>query len=57
MPLAFDRIRRYAPAVFFVGGFIWDAVTLGRSIKPSDLFILLGYLTGAAVIRVASAAR
>ncbi len=47
------RVRRYFPVVAFVGGFVWDAVTLGRSIKPSDLFILLGYLTGAAVILTA----
>lgn len=51
MPL--DRIRRYAPAVFFIGGFLWDAITLGRSIKPVDLFLLLGYLAGAAAILVA----
>lgn len=53
MPVPFDRIRRYAPAVFFIGGFVWDALTLGRTIKPSDLFILLGYLIGAAAILVA----
>jgi len=49
----FDRIRRYAPAVFFIGGFLWDALTLGVTIKPTDLFILLGYLIGAAAILVA----
>jgi Protein of unknown function (DUF2914) len=38
---------------FFLGGFIWDALTLGRTIKPADLFILLGYLVGAATILVA----
>jgi hypothetical protein len=50
---SFDRIRHYAPALFFLGGFVWDAVTLGRTIKPVDLFILLGYLIGAAAILVA----
>lgn len=49
----FQRARRYAPAIAFFGGFAWDAVTLGRSIKSSDLFILLGYLAGAAAILVA----
>lgn len=44
--------RKYAPALFFIGGFVWDAVTLGRSIKPVDLFILAAYLIGAAVIVV-----
>lgn len=53
MPLPLERIRRYAPAVFFIGGFAWDALTLGVSIKPTDLFILLGYLIGAALILVA----
>src|SRR5215212_9340607 len=43
----FDRVRRYAPAVFFLGGFAWDALTLGRTIKTIDLFILLAYLIGA----------
>lgn len=43
-------VRRWFPAVAFLGGFVWDALTLGRTIKPSDLFILLGYLAGAAVI-------
>jgi len=50
---SFGRLRRYAPAVFFLSGFLWDAVTLGRVIKPTDLFILSGYLLGAAVIVVA----
>ena len=47
------RVRPWVPAVFFFGGFAWDALTLGRAIKPSDLFILLAYLTGAAAILVA----
>ncbi|HEX6161283.1 MAG TPA: DUF2914 domain-containing protein [Thermoanaerobaculia bacterium] len=50
LPSAF---RGYAPAIAFFGGFAWDAVTLGRSIKSTDLFILLGYLAGAAAILVA----
>jgi hypothetical protein len=49
----FRRVRPWVPAVFFIGGFAWDALTLGRSIKPTDLFILLGYLSGAVVILVA----
>lgn len=48
-----QRIRPWAPAAFFIGGFAWDALTLGRAIKPIDLWILLGYLTGATVILVA----
>jgi hypothetical protein len=41
------------PAVFFVGGFVWDALTLGQSIKSIDLWILLGYLVGAGTILLA----
>ena len=47
-----ESLRKYAPALFFIGGFAWDAVTLGHSIKPIDLFLLAGYLGGAAVILV-----
>ncbi|HEY0143361.1 MAG TPA: DUF2914 domain-containing protein [Thermoanaerobaculia bacterium] len=50
---SFTRAKRYAPAIAFFGGFAWDALTLGQSIKSTDLFILLGYLAGAAAILVA----
>ncbi len=53
MPRLPATVRRYAPVAAFIGGFVWDALTLGRTIKPSDLFILLGYLAGAAAILVA----
>ena len=49
----YTRVRPWVPAVFFVGGFVWDALTLGRTIKSLDLFLLLAYLTGAAVILLA----
>jgi hypothetical protein len=49
----YQRVRPWVPAVFFVGGFLWDALTLGQRIKSVDLFILLGYLAGAAAILVA----
>lgn len=49
--LRIDRIAFRAKAAFpvaaFVGGFLWDAVTLGDSIASLDLFILLGYLLAA----------
>ena len=47
-----SSFRKYAPVLFFIGGFAWDALTLGRSIKPVDLFILAAYLAGAAAILV-----
>jgi hypothetical protein len=49
----YERVRPWVPAVSFVGGFVWDALTLGKSIKSVDLFILLAYLIGAAAILVA----
>jgi hypothetical protein len=48
----FQKVSKYAPVLFFIGGFAWDALTLGRSIKPVDLFILAAYLAGAAAILV-----
>lgn len=49
----YERVRPWVPAVFFIAGFAWDALTLGRTIKSIDLFILLAYLAGAAAILVA----
>lgn len=40
------------PAAAFLGGFVWDALTLGRAIRPVDLLILCGYFLGAATILV-----
>ena len=51
--VTYERVRPWVPAVFFAGGFVWDALTLGRTIKSIDLWILLGYLAGAAMILVA----
>lgn len=42
------RFKRAFPAIAFFGGFLWDAVTLGTRITSLDLFLLLGYLVGAA---------
>ena len=46
------RAKAAFPAVAFFGGFIWDAMTLGRSIQTLDLWILLGYLLAAAGLLV-----
>lgn len=48
LPAWSGRIRTAFPAMAFFGGFLWDAFTLGRSITSLDLFLLLGYLAGAA---------
>lgn len=42
-------IWRFYPLAAFVGGFIFDAVTLGQRVKASDFWVLSGYLLGAAV--------
>jgi len=44
------QLRAYFPAIAFFGGFLWDTLTIGRSVTPSDLWILAGYLAGAAGI-------
>ena len=46
------RTKAAFPAIAFFGGFLWDAVTLGQSIKSLDLFILLGYMATAGGILV-----
>lgn len=48
----FLRAKAVFPAVAFFGGFLWDAVTLGRSIQTLDLFILLGYQVAAGAILI-----
>ncbi|MCX5865666.1 MAG: DUF2914 domain-containing protein [Deltaproteobacteria bacterium] len=42
------HLRAYFPALAFLGGFLWEVFTIGRSVEPLDLWILLGYLVGAA---------
>ncbi len=48
----FNRAKAAFPALAFFGGFLWDAITLGRSIQALDLFILLGYLLAAGGILI-----
>ncbi len=45
-------VRRFLPAAAFFGGFLWDALTLGRSITALDLWLLLGYYLAAAVCMI-----
>lgn len=44
------HLRQALPALAFFGGFLWDALTLGRAVGPLDLAILAGYLAAAAGI-------
>ena len=46
----FGKLRDYLPAVFFLAGFIWDALTIGKRVAATDLIIFAGYLLGAALI-------
>lgn len=38
------RYERYGPVAFFLGGVLWDALTLRRIDAPTDNLLLLGYL-------------
>ena len=42
--------RQYLPAIFFLGGFLWDALTIGKQVQSSDLIFLTIYLVAAAMI-------
>lgn len=44
------QLRAYLPVIAFFAGFLWDALTIGRSVTPADLWILSGYLAGAAAL-------
>lgn len=48
--LTLQKLRQYLPAIFFLGGFAWDALTIGRQVQQSDLIILTSYLVAAALI-------
>lgn len=45
-------LQRLLPALAFLGGFFWDVMTIGRTIKPADLLILSGYYVICAAILV-----
>jgi len=44
------HLRTYLSVIAFFGGFLWDALTVGFSVTSADLWILSGYLAGAAGI-------
>lgn len=45
-------LKRFFPMLAFFGGFLWDSLTLGQRVKPSDFWQLSGMLVGAAMIIV-----
>lgn len=54
LPSRFNQITQkladYFPAIFFFGGFAWDALTIGRSVAVQDFAIFAAYLLVAGVI-------
>lgn len=52
MKPALDRLRRFFPLLAFLGGFAWDALTIGQRVRPADLWRLGGFLLGAALLIV-----
>jgi len=43
-------LRRLYPVVAFLGGFVWDALTIGQRVRSIDLWRLGGFLLGACVL-------
>ena len=48
--LGFTGLRQALPAVAFFAGFLWDALTLGRSVGAMDLWLLTAYLAAAGAL-------
>ena len=44
------RLGDFFPAIFFFGGFLWDALTIGQNVAALDLYIFGVYLSVAAFI-------
>lgn len=42
--------KNYLPATAFLGGFLWDALTIGRHLQSSDIWLLAGYWLLAALL-------
>lgn len=43
-------LKPWLPVLAFFAGFLWDALTIGKAVVPLDLWLLAGYLAGAAGI-------
>lgn len=44
------RTRMLIPLSFFIGGFVWDAITIGKKVDMLDMVIFALYLVAAAVL-------
>jgi len=52
-----NQLRLYYPLVAFLGGFAWDALTIGQRVRVVDFWRLGGFLLGAAILAFWLAAR
>ncbi len=43
-------LRRFYPVAAFLGGFVWDAMTIGRRVRAVDLWQLGAFLLGSALL-------
>ena len=43
-------LQRLFPPLAFFGGFVWDALTIGQRVRAMDLWMLGGFLLGAALL-------
>ncbi|WP_200384223.1 DUF2914 domain-containing protein [Rhodocyclus tenuis] len=43
-------LRRFYPLAAFLGGFVWDALTIGQRVKTMDFWRLGAFLLGAALL-------
>jgi Protein of unknown function (DUF2914) len=50
MKISIHLFKTYLPAIAFFGGFLWDALTIGKQVGFVDLWMLFGYLLAAAAI-------
>ena len=44
------RVRQLLPVLFFIGGFAWDALTIGKKVAISDMLIFAAYLLLAGIL-------
>jgi hypothetical protein len=45
-----NRTRAVLPITFFIGGFVWDAITIGKKVAMLDMVIFALYLLLAAIL-------
>lgn len=50
MTTKLQKLKDYFPVIAFFGGFLWDALTIGRKVAYSDLWTLFAFLVSSAII-------